>query len=1010
MGRFFWFGLLLLLPSVALSAVRDNIALSHEHDIWDGAAGFPGGYVYSITQTADGYLWIGTSEGLLRYDGLSFEYIRNSHGNTETTFSVPGLVTDSTDQLWATDDHTHLFRRNGDLLEGPLPDNGRHKLRTTSVGKTREGWPLFASESQGLVEYEHGGPHLLLDPGLIPNVPTAVTQTANGIFWIGTREMGVFRLNASTQELEPVAGLEHSKINCLLPIAGSTLLIGTDKGLLSLHNGKVTREPRRELGAQILSLANGQDGDVWIGIDGLVFKAQGKDIDADGGIHSLDKFSVRGMASALFEDRDGNLWIGEPETIERYRDTAFSSYLSSAGLPCSNCGAIYVDPQQRVWFAPWDGGLFRLSQGRIQPIEVAGLKDDTVYSIVGGASDEIWAARKYGGITRLHLQGDGVRASTFTRQNGLAQDAVYSIYRAPDGTIWAGTLNAGLSRFRAGRWRTFTTRDGLPSNTISAIAGNAAGEIFIGTPNGLAGLKNDHWVTYMTHNGLPPGTIESLLLDKADTLWVGTSKGISFLRSGILHVPLGAPNTLYGEILGMLENNGWLWITTNDHVLRVRCAALLNQSFEQGDYREFGVAEGLPSVAGVKRNNSVVVDDRGRLWFSLNQGISVLQPTAFAKPAFPVTIRLEETLVDGKPLVSGNPTHIPPGRHRLTFRYAGVNVSNAEDVRYRYRLNDVDSGWSEPTALREIDYTNIPPGRFRFEVIARNPDGIWSGQESSLIFEVEPAYYQTRWFQVTAVTALGLVVLTLYRRRLRQLHRQFKVGLEARVNERTRIARELHDTLLQSFHGLMFQFQAARNLLPRRPDEAGQVLDEAILGSEQALAESRDAIQDLRSNSATCNDLGQIIRSAGRELGESCTNSDSPVFDLVEEGERRPLSAASRDEISRITLEVLRNAFRHAEAHRIEAEIRYDERMLRVRIRDDGTGIDPTILKDGGISGHYGLRGVRERAQRIGAGLDFWSETGVGTEVQLAVPANIAYDAWHDTVASKLLHKVRPRA
>jgi signal transduction histidine kinase len=437
---------------------------------------------------------------------------------------------------------------------------------------------------------------------------------------------------------------------------------------------------------------------------------------------------------------------------------------------------------------------------------------------------------------------------------------------------------------------------------------------------------------------------------------------------------------------------------------------LLNQSFEEGDYREFGAAEGLPSVAGVKRNNSVVLDNRGRLWFSLNQGISVLQPSAFARPAFPVTIRMEEILVDGGLIATGNPTHIPPGRHRLTFRYAGVNVSNAENVRYRYRLDDVDSGWSEPTALREIDYTNIPPGRFRFRMMARNPDGIWSGQETALTFEVEPAYYQTHWFQVTTVTALGLVALSLYRLRLRQLHRQFNVGLEARVNERTRIARELHDTLLQTLHGLMFQFQAVRNLLPRRPDEAVLALDEAILGTEQALTESRNAIQDLRSETAACDHLAEMLRSGSRELGGSSANSDSPVFDLVEEGERRALSAASRDEISRITLEVLRNAFRHAEAHRIEAEIRYDEHLLRVRIRDDGRGIDPKILRQGGTAGHWGLRGVRERAHRIGAQLDFWSEAGVGTEVQLAIPANIAYETSRDTIASKLLHKVRRRA
>jgi signal transduction histidine kinase len=653
-------------------------------------------------------------------------------------------------------------------------------------------------------------------------------------------------------------------------------------------------------------------------------------------------------------------------------------------------------------------GLFRLSQDRIQPIEVAGLKDDTVYSLTGG-DDEVWVARKYGGLTRFRLQGDALQASLYTRQNGLAQDAVYSIYREPDGTVWAGTLNAGVSRFRAGRWHTFTTKDGLPSNSISAITGKAAGKIFVGTPNGLAELKNDHWISYTARDGLPPGTVESLSLD-ADTLWIGTSKGISFLRSGAIHVPLGAPSALYGEILGIVESDGWLWITTRDSVLRVRCAALLKQTFAEGDYRAFGVAEGLPSAAGIKRNRSVVLDNRGRVWFSLEQGISVLQPSAFDGPAFPVTIRLDGMFVDGRLIAPASQIRIPPGRHRLTFRYVGVNVSNPEAMRYRYRLDGVDSAWSEPTALREIDYTNVPPGRFRFQVIASNPDGVWSDHEAAMNLEVEPAYFQTRWFQVATVGLLLLLALALYRLRLQQLHRQFKVGLEARVNERTRIARDLHDTLLQTLHGLMFQFQAVRNLMRRKPDEAMQSLDDAINETEKALAESQDAIQGLRSDPIAKGNLAELLKATSQELATSGTaNQDPPLFALIEEGERQTLSPTTKNEVCRIALEILRNAFRHAHAHRIEAEIRYDDHMLRLRIRDDGRGIDPKVLKEGGSAGHWGLRGVRERAERIGAQLDFWSEAGAGTEVQLVVPAAVAYETLRESVRSKLLGKVRNR-
>jgi signal transduction histidine kinase/ligand-binding sensor domain-containing protein len=996
-GRHFRFLSVLFLLGALSSAARGNITPTYRHDLWSTDAGFPGGYVYAITQTADGYIWIGSSKGLIRFDGLSFVPIRQNDSNPDARLPIWGLLTASNDQLWAIDDHTHVFRYSADRLAGPLRDNDMHRYRLRPlVGRTREGRLLFGSAAQGLIEYENGSAHVLLDPVLMPNLPTAVAQTGDGTLWIGTEGQGMFRVRLleGVPEIQNIAALANTKINCFLPIGASTLLIGTDRGLLTLQNGKLIEQVNSELRNQeILALTNGTKGDIWIGAESEVFKASAGDMSRDRQIHSLDRVDVTGPVTTLFEDRDGDLWIGGPEKIERYRDSGFISYLSSTGLPCVNCGAIYADRHEGVWFAPWDGGLYRLSHGSIRPIEVAGLKDDTVYSIVGGSEDEVWVGRKYGGVARLILRGDALQVSTYTQREGLGQNSVSAIYRAPDGTVWSGTVSGGLSRLRGGAWRTFTTRDGLPSNRISAMTGNAAGEIFVGTPRGLAVLKNEHWVIYAAHDGLPPGTIESLFVDDSDTLWIGTTKGISFLQSGTIHVPLGAPKALYAEILGIAENDGWLWMATRDHVLRVRRAAILKQLFDESDYREFGVIDGLPSSEGVKRSSSVVKDYRDRIWFSLNQGISVLQPSAFATPAFPVSIRLDGMLVDGRPAQSHDLPRIPAGRHRFTFRYAGVNVSDPSGVRYRYRLDRVDSAWSEPTTLREIDYTNIPPGDFRFHVMARNPDGVWSAEESTMFFEVAPAYWQTRWFQVSSLAVLIMVVFGLHRLRLQQLARQFSVGLEARVSERTRIARELHDTLLQNLHGLMFQFQAARNMLARRPEEAKDAFDNAIGATEQAITESEYAIRDLRSEQFMQGDLVELLTNTAQELAASeNTNRASPTFQATEEGERQELATILQGEVCRIASEVLRNAFRHAEASRIEAEVRYDASEFRLRIRDDGRGIDPQILAEGRRPGHWGLPGIRERAQRMGAKLDFWSAVGAGTEVQLTVPAAIAYE------------------
>jgi signal transduction histidine kinase len=314
-------------------------------------------------------------------------------------------------------------------------------------------------------------------------------------------------------------------------------------------------------------------------------------------------------------------------------------------------------------------------------------------------------------------------------------------------------------------------------------------------------------------------------------------------------------------------------------------------------------------------------------------------------------------------------------------------------VKFRYRLDGYDRDWHEAGTRRQAFYTDLPPGKFSFRVIACNSDGIWNDSAAKLDFYVAPAYYQTNWFRALCAVFLLALLWAAYQLRVRQLHKQFDMTLEARVGERTRIARDLHDTLLQSFHGLVFRFQAVRNMLPNRPEEATQALDTALIRAEQALDESRHSIQGLRANLSAENDLDQMLITTGQELASSNHAEDgSPRFEVIVEGERRGLPPLIKDEIGRIARELLRNAFRHARAHEIEVEIRYENDVFRLIVRDDGKGMDPKILKDGGRAGHWGLPGVQERARGIGARLEFLSEAGVGTEVRLTLPAAIAYE------------------
>jgi signal transduction histidine kinase len=330
----------------------------------------------------------------------------------------------------------------------------------------------------------------------------------------------------------------------------------------------------------------------------------------------------------------------------------------------------------------------------------------------------------------------------------------------------------------------------------------------------------------------------------------------------------------------------------------------------------------------------------------------------------------------------------------LEIDYAALSFVAPQKVRFRYKLEGHDTEWQEPGSRRQAFYSDLRPGKYRFRVIACNNDGVWNEEGATLDFSVTPAWYQTIWFRVSCVGGFVLLLWALYQLRLQQLERQFGMQVEARVNERTRIARELHDTLLQSFQGLMLRFQTVDEMLPARPLDAKNALEGALDRADQAISEGRDAITDIRASSLASRDLEKSITALMTNLSEELAagNGCSATFRVLVEGAPRAVRPTLQDEIYRIARESLRNAFRHAQAGHIETEITYGE-SLRLRFRDDGKGIDPIVVEHGGRSGHWGLPGIRERSKQIGAQLSVWSELGAGTEVELSIPGSIAYEA-----------------
>jgi signal transduction histidine kinase len=333
---------------------------------------------------------------------------------------------------------------------------------------------------------------------------------------------------------------------------------------------------------------------------------------------------------------------------------------------------------------------------------------------------------------------------------------------------------------------------------------------------------------------------------------------------------------------------------------------------------------------------------------------------------------------------------LPANVRSLRIEYTALSLVAPEKIHFKYKLEGQNRNWHEVINERQATYTNLPPRKYRFRVMASNNSGVWNETGDTLEFSIAPEYYQTTWFGALCVAAFLAILWGLYRLRVYQIAREFA----AQTEERTRIARELHDTLLQSFQASLIQMQAARNMLDRRPDKAGQSLDQAITTAAGAVAEGRSAIQDLRVHPTGGADLAQLLTAAGQELTQSDEAPENPIaFRVTVEGERRDLMPLLQDEAYRIARELLRNAFLHARAGRIEAEIRYERRQFRVHVRDDGKGIDPELLKIGGRTGHWGLRGMQERASRTGGKLEFWSEAGAGTEAVFTVPAAVAYAA-----------------
>jgi signal transduction histidine kinase len=693
-----------------------------------------------------------------------------------------------------------------------------------------------------------------------------------------------------------------------------------------------------------------------------------------------------GAVTALFEDREGSLWIGGATGITRLQQGGFTAYTPAEGLPADRVGPVHADAGGRTWFAPVQGGLYWLQHGRVERVTAAGLDRDVVYAIAGGG-DDVWVGRKHGGLTRLRVASGTIDAVTFTNRDGLARGSVVALHRRADGTIWAGTLGAGASVSRASGagFSTYTAENGLASNIVSSIAETEDGTVWFATPQGLSAYAHGRWRRYGVAEGLPWGAINCVLGARTDaSLWVGTAAGLVRIVEGrVVANPL--PPLLRDQIFGLAEDNrGSLWVATSKRLLQVSLDHLRRGALGEGDIREFEKADGLPSVESSRRERSLIQGPDGRIWVSTTSGLAVVDPAQLPH-RMPAIAGVRTISVDGVPLdlFGGVPLRIPPNPERIAFGLDGVSLSSPQQVRLRYRLDGSDRDWSAATTAPEAIYTRLEPGPYRFRVMSSTGDGEWRESDAPVAFVVEPAFWQTPWFRLLVVAACGGLAFAAYWLRTHQLTRQLNVRFEERLAERTRIAQELHDTLLQGVMSASMQLHSAVDDLPVDTPNR-QELERVLNLMNRVSDEGRVAVRGLRTES------GDDLEHAFCRVQQEYASRNGADFEVTVEGRVRTIHPLIRDEVYRIGREALVNAFRHARAKRIEVELEYGARQLRMLIRDDGCGVDPNILH-AGRDGHWGLPGMRERAGRIGGQLTLSSRAASGTEVELLLPASRAF-------------------
>jgi ligand-binding sensor domain-containing protein/signal transduction histidine kinase len=972
------FSLLLCGSGTALALDWKSDLSRHGHDVWLTENGLPQNTVHALAQTKDGYVWIGTEAGLARFDGVRFTIFDKQNTPQIKSNYVRALLADSQGALWIGTAEGLVRRLNGNFTlfttnEG-LPSNTIQAILEDRKGN------LWVATATGLALFKSDGlTTFTTRERLIGGSIQALFEDAEGALWIAT-PYGVGKVKDGTFTNYTVRdGLGSNSVRAIQQDRDGRLWFGSLGGLTSFSRGHFTTYTTRDglPNDRIISLYAGRDGQLLVGTAGGLGRfSDGRFVTLNAG----EALSTSTILSML-EDLEGNFWVGtESAGLTLLKDTKFTTYTVRTGLSNDVIKSLYEDQNGNTWIGTDGGGLNMLKDGKVSVYTARdGLSSNIVLALFGDSEGNLWAGTPEG----LNRYAHG-KFTTFTAADGLTNNDVRSITADHSGNLWIGT-RGGLTRMKAGAFKTFTEVDGLPNDLIATLYVDTKGVLWIGTLGGLSRFVNDEFTTLTTRDGLTSDAVISLYEDAEDTLWIGTNGGgLNRLKDGKITAYTMLNGLLDDTVYRILEdgrNN--LWLSCRKGIFHIDKKAL--DDFANGRIPSiapvaYGTADGMITrecSGGGDPAGWKSVD--GKLWFPTIKGVAMIDPERIKLNSQPPPVVIEQIRIDDQSITPGDRVELPSGATRLDFYFTAPSFVAPENVRFKYRLEGFDKDWIDSGARRIAYYTNLRPGNYNFRVIASNNDGVWNETGAALSLYLKPFFYQTYWFYAVCVLALAILGTLLYRLRVRGMQKRFAAVLA----ERTRIAREIHDNLAQEMSGISVQLEVVARTMPAGAEAATAHLDNARRQVRHGIAEARRYVWDLRSPALENNDLRSALSETARRL-----TSETTIQARVEvNGTFRPLPPLVEDNLLRIGQEAMNNAVKHADAQQISVNLIFDARRVQLSIRDDGRGFDKQVVANG-KTGHFGLIGMRERAEQLGGTFSVNSTAGGGTEVVADVPVS----------------------